>query len=129
MLFQDSLNTLKLAKSKYAGSKEALEQFKPNWNENVTLVPLTGSMYVPGKFKEVDNVLIDIGTGYYVEMVSSLYIHIYKIRGNVVLFMYVRILREQGIISSGVLILLPSKWTKLRNLALKSPGLEMQFSR
>lgn len=68
MLFQDSLTTLKVAKSKYAASKEALEQFKPTWNDNVTLVPLTGSMYVPGKFKDINNVLIDIGTGYYVEM-------------------------------------------------------------
>lgn len=68
MLFQDSLNTLKIAKTKYAGSKEALEQFKPNWKDNVTLVPLTGSMYVPGTFKDVEHFLIDIGTGYYVEM-------------------------------------------------------------
>lgn len=29
------------------------------------LVPLTGSMYVNGKFADVDHVLIDIGTGYY----------------------------------------------------------------
>ncbi|XP_063704883.1 probable prefoldin subunit 5 [Culicoides brevitarsis] len=68
VLFNDSLTTLKVAKSKYAGSKEALEQFKPSWNDNVTLVPLTGSMYVPGKFKDINNVLVDIGTGYYIEM-------------------------------------------------------------
>lgn len=68
LLFQDSLNTLKIAKTKYAASKEALEQFKSNWNDKVTLVPLTGSMYVPGTFENVENFLIDIGTGYYVEM-------------------------------------------------------------
>ena len=28
-------------------------------------------MYVPGQLSDVDNVLIDIGTGYFVEMVSS----------------------------------------------------------
>lgn len=56
-----------MAKSKYAGSKESLEQFKPNWNEQPVLVPLTGSMYVPGKIKDIDKVIIDIGTGYYVE--------------------------------------------------------------
>jgi len=67
-LFNDSLLTLKVAKSKYAGSKEALEQFKSTWNENVTLVPLTGSMYVPGKFKDINSFLIDIGTGYYIDM-------------------------------------------------------------
>lgn len=31
------------------------------------LVPLTGSMYVTGKLADTDNVLVDIGTGYYAE--------------------------------------------------------------
>ena len=31
------------------------------------LVPLTGSMYVPGVIKETEKVLVDVGTGYYVE--------------------------------------------------------------
>ena len=35
------------------------------------LVPLTSSMYVPGKLHDVEHVLIDVGTGYYVEKVSG----------------------------------------------------------
>uniref|UniRef100_A0A8D3C8V8 Prefoldin 5 n=1 Tax=Scophthalmus maximus TaxID=52904 RepID=A0A8D3C8V8_SCOMX len=31
------------------------------------LVPLTSSMYVPGTLNDVENVLVDVGTGYYVE--------------------------------------------------------------
>ena len=31
------------------------------------LVPLTGSMYVPGQMSDADTVVVDIGTGYYVE--------------------------------------------------------------
>lgn len=31
------------------------------------LVPLTGSMYVTGKLADTNNVIIDIGTGYYAE--------------------------------------------------------------
>ena len=31
------------------------------------LVPLTGSMYVPGVIKQTEKVLVDVGTGYYVE--------------------------------------------------------------
>lgn len=31
------------------------------------LVPLTGSMYVSGKLADPRNVLVDIGTGYYVQ--------------------------------------------------------------
>ncbi|XP_053672036.1 probable prefoldin subunit 5 [Anopheles nili] len=66
-IFQESLNTIKIARSKYSASKEALEQFKADWNEKQILVPLTGSMYVPGTIKDANNVIIEIGTGYYVE--------------------------------------------------------------
>lgn len=31
-------------------------------------------MYVPGQLSDVDNVLVDIGTGYYVDMVSSFHV-------------------------------------------------------
>ena len=31
------------------------------------LVPLTGSMYVPGTLEEGKKVVVDVGTGYYVE--------------------------------------------------------------
>lgn len=41
-IFQESLNTIKMARSKYSASKEALEQFKGDWNEKQILVPLTG---------------------------------------------------------------------------------------
>lgn len=66
-IFQDSLATLKMAKSKYGASKEALEAFQENWDNKTCLIPLTGSMYVPGKIKDINNVIVDIGTGYYVE--------------------------------------------------------------
>ena len=35
------------------------------------LVPLTGSMYVPGQLANPDKVVVDIGTGYYVEKTSK----------------------------------------------------------
>ncbi|KAJ6637980.1 putative prefoldin subunit 5 [Pseudolycoriella hygida] len=66
-VFQDSLQTLKMAKTKFAGSKEALEQINPTWKDKEILVPLTGSMYVPGIVKQVDSFIIDVGTGYYAE--------------------------------------------------------------
>ena len=31
------------------------------------LVPITSSLYVPGETTQLDNVLIDVGTGYYIE--------------------------------------------------------------
>ena len=35
------------------------------------LVPVTQSMYVPGKLKDANKVLIDIGTGYFVEKTTG----------------------------------------------------------
>ena len=35
------------------------------------LVPLTGSMYVPGQLANSGKVVVDIGTGYYVEKSSK----------------------------------------------------------
>lgn len=38
------------------------------------MVPLTGSIYVPGTITDTENVIIDIGTGYYAEKVRLLFI-------------------------------------------------------
>ena len=40
--------------------------------EKVILVPLTSSLYVPGKLADVENVIIDVGTGFYVEKVRTI---------------------------------------------------------
>ncbi|XP_001608297.1 prefoldin subunit 5 [Nasonia vitripennis] len=67
MVFQDSLHSLKIAQSKFQESNECLDKFTPNAKGKEILVPLTGSMYVPGKLVDTEKVLIDIGTGYYAE--------------------------------------------------------------
>jgi prefoldin alpha subunit len=36
------------------------------------LVPLTTSLYVPGKLADSENVIVDVGTGFYVEKVYNL---------------------------------------------------------
>ncbi|PUU83493.1 Prefoldin [Tuber borchii] len=35
--------------------------------DKTILVPLTSSLYVPGTLSDTENVLVDVGTGYYVE--------------------------------------------------------------
>lgn len=37
------------------------------------LVPLTSSLYVKGKMADREKVLVDVGTGFYVEKVCSIY--------------------------------------------------------
>jgi prefoldin alpha subunit len=36
------------------------------------LVPLTSSLYVPGKLKHTDTVIVDVGTGYFVRKVRGI---------------------------------------------------------
>ncbi|KAG5875497.1 hypothetical protein JTB14_015109 [Gonioctena quinquepunctata] len=66
-LFQESLASLKIAQGKYQNSGETLEKVNHDSEGNDILVPLTGSMYVPGKLHDTKNVIIDVGTRYYVE--------------------------------------------------------------
>lgn len=66
-IIQNSLLTLKLAQSKFQESGLCLEKVKPEVEGNEILVPLTGSMYVSGKLADTNNVLVDIGTGYYAQ--------------------------------------------------------------
>ncbi|XP_072927306.1 prefoldin subunit 5 [Hemitrygon akajei] len=62
-----SIQQLKLVQSKYVESQESLNKLSPDNTGKDVLVPLTSSMYVPGKLQDVNLVLLDIGTGYYVE--------------------------------------------------------------
>jgi hypothetical protein len=39
-------------------------------DEKPILVPLTSSLYVPGKMADIDTYMVDVGTGYFVEKVS-----------------------------------------------------------
>ena len=38
--------------------------------DKTILVPLTSSLYVPGKLSNVETVIVDVGTGYFVEKVG-----------------------------------------------------------
>ncbi|KAL1452739.1 hypothetical protein WDU94_006942 [Cyamophila willieti] len=64
---QDSLQTLKRAQVKFQDSKESLDKITPSSQGNPIMVPLTDSMYVEGKIADADKVIVDIGTGFYVE--------------------------------------------------------------
>ncbi|KAG8129610.1 putative Prefoldin subunit 5-like protein [Naja naja] len=77
-----SIAQLKVVQTKYVEAKDCLNVLNKS-NEGKThcktygifllclgkelLVPLSSSMYVPGKLSDVSHVLLDVGTGYYVE--------------------------------------------------------------
>ncbi|XP_012680294.1 prefoldin subunit 5 [Clupea harengus] len=62
-----SIAQLKVVQTKYVEAKDSLSVLNKNNKGKELLVPLTSSMYVPGTLNDVDNVLVDVGTGYYVE--------------------------------------------------------------
>lgn len=53
--------------SRFRESRKALEVIAEGPEERSMLVPLTQSLYVPGQILDSDKVLVDIGTGYYLE--------------------------------------------------------------
>jgi len=69
--YQESLQNLKLAQSKFQESGDSLSKMNSDSNGKDVLVPLTGSMYVPGQLSNPGKVIVDIGTGYYIEKDSS----------------------------------------------------------
>ncbi|EAR96992.2 prefoldin subunit 5 (macronuclear) [Tetrahymena thermophila SB210] len=66
-VLNQSLSQFKVAISKYEESKLIIRSLEAAKNNQEVLVPITSSLYVPGTLKNKDQVLIDYGTGYYVE--------------------------------------------------------------
>ncbi|GAA5975037.1 hypothetical protein JCM11641_000005 [Rhodosporidiobolus odoratus] len=58
---------LKQAQSKFMVCMESVDAVRPANKDKKILIPLTSSLYVPGRIKDTENVLVDIGTGYFVE--------------------------------------------------------------
>lgn len=63
----NSMSQLKHVQQKLQDSKIAVSSFRPEIEGKDILVPLTTSMYVPGKLSDACMFICDIGTGYYIE--------------------------------------------------------------
>uniref|UniRef100_A0A8C7V6D8 Prefoldin 5 n=1 Tax=Oncorhynchus mykiss TaxID=8022 RepID=A0A8C7V6D8_ONCMY len=57
-----SIGQLKVVQMKYIEAKDSLTA-----QTTLLMHPMFCSMYVPGTLNDVENVLVDVGTGYYVE--------------------------------------------------------------
>lgn len=62
-----SFGGLREAQARFNESKEALKNLNEGNLDKQILVPLTASMFVPGTLSDVKEVLVDVGTGYFVE--------------------------------------------------------------
>ncbi|KAF2120970.1 Prefoldin subunit-domain-containing protein [Lophiotrema nucula] len=63
-----SFTSLRTAQSKFRDCLQSISKgVNPSTASAPLLVPLTSSLYVPGKLTSSTHVLIDVGTGYFVE--------------------------------------------------------------
>ena len=62
-----AIQQLQVSRNKLTTSKEALARLQDTPVGTPMLVPITSSLYVPGDTAELDSILVDVGTGYFIE--------------------------------------------------------------
>merc|ERR1719231_2119555 len=62
---QVTASTLSEASSRFLQSGKCVEQLAKSKEGDEILVPLTSSLYIPGKLTNLKSVLVEVGTGYY----------------------------------------------------------------
>ncbi|TFK22537.1 prefoldin subunit 5 [Coprinopsis marcescibilis] len=63
----NSFAKLKQAQSKFKACVDNVKEVKAENANKSILVPLTNSLYVPGKLVDTEHVIVDVGTGYFVK--------------------------------------------------------------
>ena len=66
--FTNNMVALQQTANRFATAGQSVEQLKEKKKGQPVLLPMTESMYVAGTLESVDTVLLEIGTGYYVEV-------------------------------------------------------------
>ncbi|KXZ52719.1 hypothetical protein GPECTOR_8g113 [Gonium pectorale] len=67
----DGAGALMRAANTFTNTKKSVEQLAASKAGQPIMMPLTSSLYVSGEVADVEKVLVDIGTGYYVEMATD----------------------------------------------------------
>jgi prefoldin alpha subunit len=62
---QVTTSTMSEASSRFMQSGKCVEQLAKSKEGDELLVPLTSSLYIPGKLTNLKSVLVEVGTGYY----------------------------------------------------------------
>ena len=65
--YRQSTSQLQDASQRFQRSKVIIDRFTPESEGQLLLVPLTASLFVRGRITEPSTVLVDVGTGYFVE--------------------------------------------------------------
>ncbi|KAI7833260.1 Prefoldin [Kickxella alabastrina] len=62
-----AFSQMKQAQAAFRECKGCIDALTPESLDKTIMIPLTNSLYVPGKLSNIENVVVDVGTGYYVE--------------------------------------------------------------
>lgn len=68
--FTQSLQALQTAQTKLRDCISSIDSMEKSKSTDL-LVPMTSSLYLPGKIAQKDSYLVDIGTGYFVEKLAK----------------------------------------------------------
>eukprot|EP00003_Mantamonas_plastica_P021438 TRINITY_DN347_c0_g1_i2.p2 TRINITY_DN347_c0_g1~~TRINITY_DN347_c0_g1_i2.p2 ORF type:complete len:157 (-),score=62.16 TRINITY_DN347_c0_g1_i2:475-945(-) len=66
-----AFTNLKEAQSRFRMAKETVAEFNEDNKDCEVLIPMTQSLYVPGKLNDVKHVLVEVGTGYFVKKTTE----------------------------------------------------------
>jgi prefoldin alpha subunit len=61
-----SYTSLKLASAKFSDNRDYLKDFVSSGDKEI-LVPLTNSVYIPGRSSDVKSVMIEVGASYFID--------------------------------------------------------------
>ena len=64
---QGQLETLHGAKNRFTIARRCIDEMKATEAGTELLVPLNGSLYVPGSIADSEKVIVELGTGYFAE--------------------------------------------------------------
>lgn len=68
----NAFSQMKQAQATFRECTNCIESLTPeNSQDKTIMVPLTNSLYVPGKLDNIGSYVVDVGTGYYVEKSSK----------------------------------------------------------
>jgi prefoldin alpha subunit len=66
--FTTNMMALQQTAGRFASAGQSIEALKEREKGQPVLLPMTESLYVSGTLDSVDTVLLEIGTGYYIEV-------------------------------------------------------------
>ncbi|KCV72188.1 prefoldin, alpha subunit [Fonticula alba] len=67
-MLTSSYSVLRESKMRFLSSAAALSVMKPDNKDKNIMLPITTSLYVPGTLTDVNHVLVDVGTDYFIKM-------------------------------------------------------------